>query len=638
MNADPSTDPRDLLTRAATVDDVIALLDPPHVAALAAYSDDELALDLARARRIRGAATYVDMLRSALRASRSASPPPLREGNPEADSLREWLATHGCPVAWLPSADAGIMPPYLLADGRVLRSREDTDIEVVPGVIAVVGRCRDPETERIALDVVWCYHGQWTRRTVDRGQVMTRDGALGMAADGAPIDQSCATQAVAWLHACDAAIPGESRPALSRMGWLPDGSGYAWGDTPIGRDLSVIPPGQGEREELARYSAGGTLAEWRRQVWEAVREEPAEIVVLAALAAPLLHVLGPTGWTLDVGGERGSGKTTAMRAAASVWGSRVIVPWPRTWAAMRSVVEFRADIPAFLDDTKHAASWDHVRALLYQVSDERAQTLGSGGGGTRGNRLVRTIVISSGESTIAEHCQAAQGGAHRILTLGCRPFPPGHRQHVQAIERASADHYGHAGPALVRWLVDHRDRWGALRDRWTRIGDEIATKYPGDEAGRLSLRVAMLRIASELAAEVLGLTSTGTALEDFTAHAMGGIIERDAPAEALRHVVAYITARPSQVVGWADDRSIREPYLAQRFDGGDLHLVGSELGPILESGGYDPVEIRRQWQTRGWLARADPGRDGRPRTDTRASVMGRTMRVVVVSAQALEDL
>lgn len=111
-------DARSLLTSAASADDVQALLAVEHLATLSAYTDDELALDLMRARRLPGCAGMVDVLRTMIRATRKAAPPPLREARePEGASLVDWLRAHDCP--WMPDGDADIPAPYLLADDAV---------------------------------------------------------------------------------------------------------------------------------------------------------------------------------------------------------------------------------------------------------------------------------------------------------------------------------------------------------------------------------------------------------------------------------------------------------------------------------------------------------------------------------------
>lgn len=605
------------------------------------WSPDELGAHLELLRMIPGMASAVDR---AVQRQRSNKPKPAAQGSQEPSSgpqsfktIPGWLMDAGCPDEWL-TTDEHPVPNGWACASACLYKLNATGVPtlIAASPVAIVDRSIDADTETVCVDVVWRYAGRWTRATVRRRDALTRDGLLGpLLSQGLPVDQSTATELTKWLAACDAGLTSEPGQSLSRLGWLPDGSGYA----PL--TVRAIPPGDGERDVIRAYTTGGTWEEWREEVWNRVTGQRAEVAILASLAAPLLHVVQQSGWTLDLGFRRGSGKTTAQQAAASVWGSRrTIAPWPRTWAGMRSVAEFRSDIPAILDDTKNVGSeWHLVKAFLYQVSSEESQVLGSAGGGTRSSRLLRTIVISSGESPIADHLQGADGASFRILTLGDRPFPSGFGQTVKAIERATREHYGHAGPRLVRWLIQRRHDWPKLAKRFQ---DHAARVGSGaDDTGRLGDRLGLLYLAADLAEEALGLRPSPAVLDAFTKHALGGQADRDMAAEALRHVIAHLTARPAQVVGWGAKEQ-KQPYLAAQGTvmdarGSDLLLIASELGPILEAGGYDPREIRRAWLDRGWLARTDTGRDGRPRTDVVARIENRPTRVVPVLQSAVED-
>lgn len=596
------------------------------------WTPDELGPRLAVLRSLPGLARYVD---EAVKAKAPAKPTPQASQGPTSGMddglpLEHWLIDNDCPEGWV--VEMGKLFGYHLAGPSVFkRPAKGALVQVAPAPIAVIARSADADTGAVTLTLAWRYAGHWRSATVPRRQALTRDGLLELAGEGLPVTQGSATALAEWLGACDMAIRTEPGQSLGRLGWLPDGSGFApW-------SAAVVPPGLGERDALRTYEPGGTWEGWREGVWQRVAGHRAEIAVLTSLAAPLLHVCKATGWTLDLGYKRGAGKTSAQYAAASVWTSRQgIVTWPKTWAAARSTVEFRTDIPAILDDTKNLgqAGFALAKDLLYQVAGEQAQPLGSAGGGTRATRILRTLVISSGETPIADHLQNAQGAAFRILTLGDRPFPEGYGEGVRGIERATRAHYGHAGRRLVEWLTENRHRWDAIADRYVWHVERLA-KGASDDAGRIGGRMALLYVAAEVAEQALGIRPSIQVIDDFGRHVLGGTAERDVPREALRHVRSYLAARPSQVVGWVQPGQLKQPYLAHQYMGGVLELIVEPLDKILTEGGYVPAEIRRQWADAGWLDRTSKGRDGRPRTSALRSIDGRNTRVVPIRAEVL---
>lgn len=594
------------------------------------WTPDELGPRLAVLRSLPGLARYVD---DATKAKAPAKPQPQAAQNTgvvDEVTLDAWLCDQGCPNQWIPDARRPF--GYHLAGPGIYRRPAKGALVLVAGApVVVVSRSIDADTDAVTLLLAWRYAGRWRSATVPRRQALTRDGLLELAGDGLPVTQATATLLADWLGAIDMELQSEPGQSLGRLGWLPDGSGFApW-------SAAVVAPGLGERDALRTYEPSGTWEGWIEGVWRRVAGHRAEIAVLTSLAAPLLHVCRATGWTLDLGFKRGSGKTSAQYAAASVWTSRQgIVTWPKTWAAARSTVEFRTDIPAILDDTKNLgqAGFALAKDLLYQVAGEQAQPLGSAGGGTRATRILRTLVISSGETPIADHLQNAQGAAFRILTLGDRPFPEGHGEGVRGVERATREHYGHAGRRLVEWLTENRHRWDAIADRYVWHVERLA-KGASDDAGRIGGRLALLYVAAEVAEQALGIRPSTQVIDDFGAHVRGGTAERDVPREALRHVRSYLAARPSQVVGWVQQGQLKQPYLAAQHMGGALELVVEPLDRILTEGGYVPAEIRRQWADAGWLDRVSKGRDGRLRTSALRSIDGRNTRVVPIRVEVL---
>lgn len=620
--------------------ELMDLLGEEFAISLGALDPSALLRPLTHLRAVQGCAVLVDRLERAIRAERKLAPTRLRVvEDGEGVSMVAALDAGGCPQ--LPDADYPVPQGWTIGPGGVQRLRHSPDgstevVQVARDMIAVLARSEDDETEQASVTLAWRYAGRWRIRTVARRTIATRDGVLSLADAGAPVEQQTASLLTGYLCACDAAISTPPGRSLRRLGWSSDGTSYLWGEIAIGEPMALIPPGDGEAMEARRYCSGGTWDGWVDQVWRPSVLHPAEVVILTSLAAPLLRVLRVQGWTLDIGMREGTGKTTSQQAAASVWGDRVMVPWPKTWAGMRETVEFRADIPAILDDTKHVLrARDGVRQvqdLLYQVAGDRSQVLGAQGGGTRAGRMIRTLAISSGEAPIADYLADAQGASRRILTIDDAPYPPGRLDLVQRVESGSATHYGHAGPSLVRWLLEHRDGWDELRRRYDHHVLRRAAQGETDSAGRLAQRIALLDVVAEVIDEALGLRASAEALDRFAAHVMAGIVERDQPLEALRHTVSWLSGRPSSVVGWGWDHRSPTPILAAAV-GGQLQILPDTLDTCLRAGGWDPREIRRHWCDRGWSVTYSDGRT--LRRTVRRSIGGRSCQVVELTPDAV---
>lgn len=601
-----------------------------------------------------GLSRLAGQFRRQLEVRRKAAARGMREAAPDDDvvygSLSDALAECGAEVPdGLPIPEGYRIVGAMPAIHRQRQTREGMAwMEVAPRLIALTGSARDDETGAIRVTVGWLYGRRWVERTVPRSILSDRTKLGALADDGAPVDATALPEVQRWLLAqevaCDPALP--HRRALRRMGWTPDLDAFLLGAEGVGAKMALMAPGEGEEGHAAGYHQGGTLDGWRQHVWQPVSQIPAGVVVLASLSAPLLSVLGLPGWTLDVGSETSQGKTTAQLLAASAWGDPdvVLTPWPRTWAATRTAMEFRHSVPCILDDTKHAAGKPGlVQEAVYAASQRASQSLGSAGGGTRAQRAVRTVLISSGEAPIVSFCHDSRGATTRMVTLRDSPFPAGSHALVSSVAEAARDHYGHAGLAVVRWLVAHRGDWPELQ-RLHRVvldrlvgGDRVAT------GARVLSYVAHLAVTARVLRDALGIDVPKVLLDMARQWVDDSSVDRDAPLAALLYAGEWWDARQARVrpgsnpsgsaseIGW-----VLDPY--DLHGGGTFPRYGWRTDAIrecLKSAGYVPNEILAAWRARGWLHTTEIGKFT---TKTRLPTGDRETRLVVLTLEGMRAM
>jgi Domain of unknown function (DUF927) len=187
----------------------------------------------------------------------------------------------------------------------------------------VCGRCRDPngndwgrllrfkdddgdEHEHVVTDAA--LHG-------DRGVLCSDLAAQGLRLATVASDRS---QFVRYLNE----VRTHTRVTrLQRTGW----------HVVKGQPVFVHPTGAlgAPTGEIVRFEGGpqspyahaGTLEEWQSSVGALIgRHSRLVLLCSAAFAGPLLYLIGHEGGGIHVHGESTTGKTTAVRAAASVWG------------------------------------------------------------------------------------------------------------------------------------------------------------------------------------------------------------------------------------------------------------------------------------------------------------------------------
>jgi len=295
-----------------------------------------------------------------------------------------------------------------------------------------------------------------------------------------------------------------------RTGW--NGAAFVLPDRTLGTG-DVLLQTLGEPPKLAQ---AGDLDQWRRTVaGPCVGNSRLVLAVSAAFASPLLDPTGDENGGLHFVGPSSCGKTTALRAAASVWGGPdYLHRWRATANGLEAVAQAHNDLPLILDE---------LAQVEPREAGEIAYMLANGSGKNRARRdglakpaaRWRLLFLSAGEIGLADHMRESgkRARAGQELRLANVPadlehgifehlhgFPHGAALADALIEGTGAS-YGTAGLAFLEELVGV-DR-AELRARVAKLRDDfLAEHLPAGSTGqaqRLGRRFALVAAAGELA-------------------------------------------------------------------------------------------------------------------------------------------
>jgi putative DNA primase/helicase len=488
-------------------------------------------------------------------------------------------------------------------------------------------------------------NGIWVSTIADRGAALVTRKLEELASRDFPVASDNAKELVAYLHTLEALnqvrIPRAQ--ISSHLGWLGKGgqAGFLWGHTflhPDGVqtsevDLEDVNQWQahvvafkgvtsGDEQIASGYHGAGTFEGWRDAI-SILRDYPkARLIFYSSFVAPLLDIIDCPNFAVETFDRTSTGKTSALRGAASVWGcpdeessNTVLHTWDITRVFQERVSSIISSMPLVLDDTKRTKNPHVIEEILY--------SLASGHGRGRGNtkslsqtRHWRTVLISSGEAPAASYTQA--GGARtRILEIRGLPFgkdDPATGRLVMQLNSEIKTHYGHAGPRFVQWLMQHRDEWPEFKKDYQRSVREFAAcvEDPGPESGRLASYAAAISLAASLTHEALDLPwELGEPIswelwQAITAEAS------DAAGEirSLRDVMAWAHSNEQAFYGrerMDSDGERIPPHggWAGRWDkGNNWQFIGffrPVLARVLSDLGYEPEGILGLWRERGWI-------------------------------------
>jgi uncharacterized protein (DUF927 family) len=383
----------------------------------------------------------------------------------------------------------------------------------------------------------------------------------------------------------------------------------------------------GEAPSL-NYGVAGGLNAWQAEVAAKAEGNSAlTFAISAALAAPMLRVLGGEGGGFHFRGHSSTGKSTLLIAAGSVWGgSHGEHGFGHTWRATANALESLAlahnDTLLCLDEFAQIDP-SEAGVAAYALANGQGKARLKSDGTLRRRAEWLLLFLSSGEVSLADHMASSkQGGrpaAGQELRLVDVPAEAGAGMGIwetlhdaagpaqlsEAVKKAARDHYGHAGPVFLERLTAAQE--DAVTTAREIVSGFIATAEREGDSGqvrRVGRRFALVGAAGELAI-AWGVVpwppgsavSAALAIYRRWAEAFG----RDAPREerdVLRRLRDVIQSERSAFAPVGDDDMSEEAKPSEGGRDGEArqmktygfrHVRGQEVRYLFHDAGWQYV-------------------------------------------------
>jgi putative DNA primase/helicase len=372
-------------------------------------------------------------------------------------------------------------------------------------------------------------------------------------------------------------------------------------DNPIGNIFALKGSSQKWREEVGRLCIGNS-----RLVF----------CVATGFAAPMLRLAGIESGGFHLRGTSSSGKTTALKVAASLYGGEnYLQRWRATDSGLEALAAQHNDCLLILDelaqvDPKTAAESSYL--LANAQGKARAHRTGT----SRARQSWQLLFLSAGEVSLAEHVSESQkkvraGQEVRMVDIpadagaGAGAFECLHGFEGGAafsyhLSQQSKKFYGSTGRAWLEWLSVNSDAAAvSIQDATKAIAKRMIPSGSSGQVERVADRFALVAAAGEMATEA-GLTGWPTgecekaALTCFNAWicARGGVGNGEV-ASMLRAVRKFLETHGEGRFTWwnraADNENGKTINRA-----GFRRLVDSEGQPIKSKGASTDADNRKQ--------------------------------------------
>jgi putative DNA primase/helicase len=202
------------------------------------------------------------------------------------------------------------------------------------------------------------------------------------------------------------AAPSYTARCVSRTGWhrqafiLPNES---IGNT--GQEKILV---QGKTCNFRGYCASGTLLDWQTAIADrCVGNSRLIFSVSVAFAAPLLHLMEVEGGGFHLRSQSSSGKTTALRVAASVYGDKTFMrKWKATVNGLETIAFQHNDTLLCLDEIGETSAHSLGEAA-YMLANGSGKGRSRADGGLRDTLTWKLLFLSSGEISLTAHMEEA---------------------------------------------------------------------------------------------------------------------------------------------------------------------------------------------------------------------------------------
>lgn len=314
--------------------------------------------------------------------------------------------------------------------------------------------------------------------------------------------------------------PEEFASCTDRVGW--HGTAFVLPRETIGDDDERIVF-QSDNAVENTFRTKGTAEQWRDRVgsW-CVGNSRLVFAVASAFAGPLLRPAGMESGGFHFRGDSSSGKTTALKLAASVYGgASYLQRWRSTDNALEATAAQHSDCLLILDEL---AQIDPKTAgeCAYMLANEQGKARATRGGTPRPRQTWRLLFLSAGELGLADHMAEGQKRTRTGQEVRMADIPAdagaglGAFENLQGYEGGAAFAkyitgqsqavYGAPGRAWLEWLTSNA---GTLKASIRASSNALAAKLiPKDSSGqveRVGARFALVGAAGELATAA-GLT------------------------------------------------------------------------------------------------------------------------------------
>lgn len=478
---------------------------------------------------------------------------------------------------------------------KLVEKGRGDDKEIVPLLITstppfITKRLKDIESLIISYEMKFKRAGEITTIPVQATEIADSKNIINLANKGLDVDTINRTELVHFISMFKRLnnIPDET--IATRLGHV---KGHFIHPL-IDDEIRLVIHEEGYRQLANAFKTKGNLENYAEKVFKPIKHSPMVMTfVYASLGSILLHDFNVDPFVVDMASKTSTGKTTALRVAASAWGTgKLINEWNTTPIDLERKASILNSFPSMYDDTRKAKPY-LLSDVVYQFSGGKSR----GRGNVQSVDIVKNwnnILLSTGETSIVEYGNEKAGVSARVVTLQDKPFNDD--VNIRALYEGIETNYGHLGLAFINQYSKQKASYKASFKTYEDIYIDKAGE--NEVMQRVARYFAVIMVAGEILNDIAGFEHDHYKNVDTAFHRMLDTNKTlDKPRELLEGLLEELDASRNNITG-AGYGEVYNTELKAIFHKDYLCVLSKPMKDYL---GHEVRTITKEWEERGYL-------------------------------------
>ncbi len=294
---------------------------------------------------------------------------------------------------------------------------------------------------------------------------------------------------------------------LNKLGWVQGCKKFYFGDE---REVLNVSMDRPQSNIIKALKPKGNPDEWFRTTKEirATNVMMFNFCMAAAIASPIVYMLGGRdGYCLNIYGQSGTGKSTAMEMAGYLWGdmNELKMSLQNSVAGLETRLNFLSHIPGLFDDFNNTSTKEkeEISNFVMKICNGKGRQLATRAHGIRQeDRWCNFCQITSEENIVARFTN--NGSINRVFSYKAPNSIPWTKDEMGRWKDSLSENYGWGSRFLIEVLIRIGPK--KIHDWWKETYDDFLLK--AKEAGKEVMArqvdaAALLSVADRIGAKYI---------------------------------------------------------------------------------------------------------------------------------------